>query len=76
MKRMYLELEQETIKKINELLLTDLGEKGNFIPVENIKQLIEELLMVIDELEEKNKDIISDRDTNYFFKNFQREYGE
>lgn len=73
---MYLELEQETIKKINELLLTDLGEKGNFIPVENIKQLIEELLMVIDELEEKNKDIISDRDTNYFFKNFQREYGE
>ena len=73
---MYLELEQETIKKINELLLTDLGEKGNFIPVENIKQLIEELLMLIDELEEKNKDIISDRDTNYFFKNFQREYGE
>lgn len=73
---MYLELEQETIKKINELLLTDLGEKGNFIPAENIKQLIEELIMVIDELEEKNKDIISDRDTNYFFKSFQREYGE
>ena len=73
---MYLELEQETIKKINELLLTDLGGKGNFIPAENIKQLIEELLMAIDGLEEKNKDIISDRDTNYFFKNFQREYGE
>lgn len=73
---MYLELEQETIKKINELSLTDFGGKGNFIPAENIKQLIEELLMTIDELEEKSKDIISDRDTNYFFKNFQREYGE
>ena len=73
---MYLELEQETIKKINKLLLTNLEEKGNFVPAENIKQLIEELIMVIDELEEKNKDIISDRDTNYFFKSFQREYGE
>ena len=73
---MYLKLEKETIKRINELLLTDLEEKGEFVPAENIKQLVEELVMVIDELEEKNKDIISDRETNYFFKNFQREYGE
>lgn len=73
---MYLQLEKETIKKINDLLLTDLEECGEFIPAENVKQLIEELLMLIDGLEEEKKDIISDRETNYFFKSFQREYGE
>lgn len=52
----YLELDDEMINRIEKENITDLERKGNFIPIENIKPMLEDLLIVIDELKEKNEE--------------------
>lgn len=47
----------EMILKISEITTTDFGVEDNFIPVDNIMSLLEELLIHYESLEEKYIDI-------------------
>lgn len=52
----YLKLDDEMINKIEKETITDYERKGNFIPIENIKPMLEDLLIIIDELKERNEE--------------------
>jgi hypothetical protein len=65
---MYYKLENDELEKINKaskITCTDYELLGNFIPTESMLSVIEDLLIEIDKLEEKLKDIEQDRDDNY-----------
>ena len=47
----------EMILKISEITTTDFGVEDNFIPVDNLMSLLEELLIHYENLEEKYIDI-------------------
>ena len=47
----------EMILKISEITTTDFGVEDNFIPVDNLMSLLEELLIHYESLEEKYIDI-------------------
>jgi phage host-nuclease inhibitor protein Gam len=77
---MYYKLEGDnfkTIKRAEEATCTDYDLLGNFIPVENMITIIEDLLLEIDRLEEKMKDTQNDIENNYELKNVNpyEEYG-
>lgn len=64
---MYLELNNEKIKKVENITNTDYEVKGNLVPAENIETMIENLLIEIDCLQEKiddleNKEYINEPD--------------
>lgn len=52
----YLKLDDEMISRIEKETIIDYERKGNFIPIENIKPMLEDLLIIIDELREKNEE--------------------
>lgn len=52
----YLKLDDEMISRIEKETITDYERKGDFIPIENIKPMLEDLLIIIDELREKNEE--------------------
>ena len=54
---MYLKLEQKIIDRLKKISITDFEEVGTLIPGENVKSIIEELIMEIDRLEEKVEDL-------------------
>lgn len=54
---MYLKLEQKIIDRLKKISITDFEEVGTLIPGENVKGIIEELIMEIDRLEEKVEDL-------------------
>lgn len=62
---MYLELKQDLIDKIEEITCTDYERKGDYIPAENIENMIKDLLCEIDRLNEKIEDIENDIRDNY-----------
>lgn len=62
---MYLELKQDLIDKIEEITCTDYERKGNYIPAENIENIIKDLLYEIDRLNEKIEDMENDIRDNY-----------
>lgn len=64
---MYLELNNEKIKKVENITNTDYEVKGNLVPAENVETMIENLLIEIDCLQEKiddleNKEYINELD--------------
>ena len=62
---MYLELKQDLIDKIEEITCTDYKIKGDYIPAENIENMIKDLLCEIDRLNEKIEDMENDIRDNY-----------
>lgn len=62
---MYIKLNEELYKKIQEITFTDYNALGEFIPSESIEPMLEDLLVEIGRLEEKIEDIERDRDENY-----------
>lgn len=67
---MYIELNEELINKINKKLIGDYEIKGNLLPGENVENLISDLIVVVDELEEKLEDLKSNEEFDPY-----QEYG-
>lgn len=69
--------ELNTIIKASKITFTDYELQGNFISVENMMNVIEDLLIEIDRLEEKSTDLEHDIENNYELKeyNLYSEYG-
>ena len=59
------ETEYQRIQKISDLTNTDYELNGNFIPVENLLSVIEDLVYELNNLEEKYKDLEEDLEENY-----------
>ena len=62
---MYIKLDSDLYKKIQEITYTDYNALGEFIPSESIEPMLEDLLLEVSRLEEKIEDIERDRDDNY-----------
>lgn len=77
---MYIKLENDTLKTINrasDITCTDYELLGNFIPVESMMCIVEDLLLEIVHLKECIEDMEQDIENNYELKNFDPydEYG-
>ena len=74
---MYIKLDEEKLKEIQEITMTDYEAKLNYIPSENIINIIDDLLCEIHNMEEKIKDMEQDIENNYELKevNPYIEYG-
>lgn len=59
------EKEVELMGRIINMTTTDYELRGEFIPVESLWSVIEDLMCEINHLEEKIEDIEKDRDDNY-----------
>ena len=71
---MFIKLDEKIIKKIEELTLTKVNRKDEFVYAEDIPSMIEDLLIEIDELNEKLLDIEEDRQQNYTPINCEDQY--
>lgn len=66
--KMYYKLsddEKEIIKKVQKRTITEYDIQNDFINVEHIMYIVEDLLNEIDRLEEEKEEIIQERDDNY-----------
>ena len=66
--KMYYKLsddEKETIKKVQERTITEYDIQNDFINVEHIMYMVEDLLNDIDRLEEEIEEEIQDKNDNY-----------
>lgn len=66
--KMYYKLsddEKKIIKKVQERTITEYDIQNDFINVEHIMYMVEDLLNEIDRLEEEKEEIIQERDDNY-----------
>lgn len=66
--KMYYKLsddEKEIIKKVQERTITEYDIQNDFINVEHIMYMVEDLLNEIDRLEEKLEEEIQDKNDNY-----------
>ena len=62
---MFLKLEDEMLKRIQDITLTDYEAKLGYVPAESVTEMIADLLLEIDRLEERITDIEKDREDNY-----------
>jgi len=77
---MYYKLENdelEKIKEVSKITFTDYELLGDFIPVENMMNVIEDLLYEVHKFEEEIQDMQRDIENNYELKNVNpyEEYG-
>lgn len=66
--KMYYKLsddEKEIIKKVQERTITEYDIQNDFINVEHIMYIVEDLLNEIDRLEEEREEEIQDKNDNY-----------
>lgn len=66
--KMYYKLsddEKEIINKVQKRTITEYDIQNDFINVEHIMYMVEDLLNEIDRLEEEKEEIIQERDDNY-----------
>lgn len=66
--KMYYKLsddEKEIVKKVQKRTITEYDIQNDFINVEHIMYMVEDLLNEIDRLEEEKEEIIQERDDNY-----------
>lgn len=66
--KMYYKLsddEKEIIKKVQKRTITEYDIQNDFINVEHIMYMVEDLLNEISRLEEEKEEIIQERDDNY-----------
>ena len=61
-------IDENIIKKVEEITITDYQSKGNQVPAENVEPMIEDLLMEIQRLEDRNIDLEEKIDTYYYDK--------
>lgn len=71
---MFIKLDEKIIKKVEELTLTKVNREDEFVYAEDIPSMIEDLLIEIDELNEKLLDIEEDRQQNYTPINCEDQY--
>ena len=62
---MYLKIDEEVMKKLQDITNTDYEAEGILLPVENINNIIEDLMYEIDYLQEKINDMEQDLEDNY-----------
>lgn len=62
---MYIKLDEDLYNKIKKITMTDYDALGNFIPSESIEPMLEDLILEIEHLEEKYKDLERDLEDNY-----------
>lgn len=74
---MYIKIDEDKLKKIQEITMTDYEAKLNYVPSENIMNIIDDLLCEIDNMQEKIEDMERDVENNYELKNVNpyEEYG-
>ena len=74
---MYYKIEEDVLERIEKMTMTDYEAEGNFLPVDSINDIIEDLLYEIDRLQEKISDMEQDIEENYEAKKFNpyTEYG-
>ena len=66
--KMYYKLsddEKEIVKKVQKRTITEYDIQNDFINVEHIMYMVEDLLNEISRLEEEKEEIIQERDDNY-----------
>lgn len=73
--KMYIELEDEIIEKIEKITYHKYSRKGNFIFGDEIRFIIDDLLTEIDVLNEKYDDFKKDVDDNYKIISPHEQYG-
>ncbi len=71
---MFIKLDEKIIKKVEELTLTKVNREDEFVYAEDIQSMIEDLLIEIDELNEKLLDMEEDRQQNYTPINCEDQY--
>ena len=71
---MFIKLDEKIIKKVEELTLTKVNREDEFVYAEDIQSMIEDLLIEIDELNEKLLDMEEDRQQNYTPINYEDQY--
>ncbi len=62
---MYIKLNEDLYNKIKDITFTDYEAIGDFIPSESIEPMLEDLLLEIDQLQEKYDDLERDLQDNY-----------
>ena len=62
---MYLLLDSKLLKKIEKITSTQYHTIANFIPVDNVVSMIEDLMNEIEYRDNRIKDIVADREDNY-----------
>ncbi len=74
---MYYKIDEDKLKKIEQITCTDYEAKLGYLPVENLNDIIDDLMLEIDKLEEKINDMEQDLENNYELKerNEYEEYG-
>lgn len=74
---MFYKISEEKLKEITKITMGDYEAKLNYIPSENIINIIDDLLSEIHRLEEKNQDLEQEIENNYELKevNPYEEYG-
>lgn len=74
---MYLKVDSDLIKKIEKITMTDYDCAYDLVPSESIVPMLQDLLIEIDRLEEKYKDLQQEISDNYELKkvNLYSEYG-
>lgn len=50
-------IDEKILKAVFEITMTDYGYKGNQVPAENVEAIIEDLLLEIEKLEERYKEL-------------------
>ena len=71
---MFIKLDEKIIKKVEELTLTKVNREDEFVYAKDIQSMIEDLLIEIDELNEKLLDMEEDRQQNYTPINCEDQY--
>jgi len=61
----YVEIDERLLKGIKDLTITNYEEKGNFVPIESIEPMLEDLMCEIDRLKEKLEDEVEQREEYY-----------
>lgn len=69
------EIDMETIKKAEELTMTDYDIEGDFIKPEYLIELIEDLLIELDRANEKYEDLEKEIEDNYKPISVAEQYG-
>lgn len=74
---MYVKMDEEKLKQIQEITCTDYEAKLGYLPVESLNDIIDDLILEVHRLEEKIEDMQQDIENNYELKNINpyEEYG-
>lgn len=62
---MYLKIDEEILKKIQDITMTNYEAEGCYLPADSINDIIEDLLLEIDRQEERYEDLERNLEDNY-----------